>query len=111
MKSMKLTAAERKASSDGSCLASLDGKKPEYPGGLRLNLDEPTMKKLGIEIEGMQLGRVLEIKAMAKICGLSESRWGPLELQITDIEVVSDSDGEFRRAFNERAGNGRAKTK
>ena len=50
MKSMKLTAAERKASSDGSCLASPDGKKPEYPNGLRLNLDEATIKKIDFPV-------------------------------------------------------------
>jgi hypothetical protein len=65
---------------------------PQYPYGLCLNLDEMTLKKLGVT-ELPEIGKSLIIKAKVEVTARSEyeSKEGgesrSLALQITDMEI------------------------
>lgn len=87
MKSMKLEAEEAGEYSQPTAIAD----RAEYPYGLRIRLDDASLRKLAIS-ELPKVGSSMIINAKAKVCatgandinGESESY---LELQITDMGV------------------------
>lgn len=95
MVSMKLTKADREAEKkkyDGPC--SIDSE--EYPYGLRLNLDNRALKKLGIK--GLpDVGSTMTITAKVDVVGARQEDRADgrsernLDLQITDLAL--DTDG------------------
>lgn len=92
MKDMKLTAAEKKESMPQA--AKMDA--PQYPYGLRIELDKDTIKKLGIDLPA--IGEELEVRAIAKVisCHASQSAEGSdyasCSLQIISMEIKGESD-------------------
>src|SRR4051812_346583 len=91
MKSMKMTSAEKEASSPEVAMP----KQDPYPYGLRITLDKDAIKKLGIDLP--EVGETLELHALAKVtdCHASQSEGGEYascSLQITDLEVAGETD-------------------
>jgi len=87
MKDLALTSAEAKE----TMLCSNPGDAPKYPYGTALDLNDDTLKKLGIS-KLPEIGEEVAITAVAKVTRLSayEEQDGPeqcLGLQITMMEV------------------------
>lgn len=92
LKSMKLTPEQRSEEVD----EMKDPKPPVYPWGLSLQIEDETMQLLGIE--RMELGAVVEIRALARVVSSSQyEREGDdgaadknesMSVQITDMELV-----------------------
>jgi len=67
--------------------------EPQYPYGTRLELNEETLEKLGIE--DADVGDVFEITAKAKVVSASESKYENEKarqnmcLQITDLAMTA----------------------
>lgn len=63
----------------------------QYPYGLALHLDEPTLKKLGIK-DIPEVGQKLKLSAIVEVCStnVNENKSGEsrcLGLQITDMDL------------------------
>ncbi len=91
MKSMKMTPAEKEKSSPEVAMP----KQDPYPYGLRLELNQEVIEKLGIDLPAV--GEELEIRAIAKVtsCHASEGesgKYASCSVQITDMEVKGESD-------------------
>lgn len=79
-------------------------KEPEYPYGLKISLQNESLKKLGIK-EMPEVGQKMMVHAMCEVCSVSkyDSKEGgevkSMELQITDMELMknkkSDSEGLY----------------
>jgi hypothetical protein len=86
---MKMTAEEAKEQS-----TSCDVERNPYPYGLRINLDDDALKKLGITTLPA-VGSKLNFSAVAEVCSTSayQDNGGEAEtsisLQITGMEVTS----------------------
>lgn len=69
-------------------------KEPEYPYGLKISLQNESLKKLGLK-ELPEVGKKMMLHAMVECCAVSkyDSKEGgevkSLELQITDMELGS----------------------
>lgn len=96
LKSMKVTAAERKAREakyDKPCVA---GSSEQYPWGLRINLDSQSMAKLGFD-DPFPVEKVLTMNAKVRvISGRCERRANgedecSMELQIESMELTGGS--------------------
>jgi hypothetical protein len=66
---------------------------PEYPYGLRICLNEESIKKLGID-KLPELGAEMILNAKVSVCSVSKSEseggvYRNLDLQITDMELGS----------------------
>ena len=81
---------------EGSDTLGLEAKGPEYPYGLRLDLDFEAMKKLGLDQPLPTVGQTMEIKASVKIIAVravdGEENNTSAELQITDMEIVTEKE-------------------
>lgn len=93
MTDLKITKKEAKAKSESMVIGSPDSER--YPYGLRLELNNDSLEKLGIK-DMPAVGAVLMFEAKAKVVGSrqsategSENR--SVELQITHIDL---EDGE-----------------
>lgn len=69
--------------------------KEQYPYGLKIYLDNDTLKKLGIQ-ETLEIGTELILHAKVEVCSASmrETDQGSnysMDLQITDMELSSDN--------------------
>lgn len=87
MKSMKMSKSEQEKP------MTVDAPSgDEYPWGLRLNLEQQSIKKLGMK-ELPEIGSEVMVHAKAKVVGarMSENEKS-LELQITDMEMAGDDD-------------------
>jgi len=109
MKDLKITKKEAKAKSESMVIGSSDQER--YPYGLRLDLNNDTLEKLGID-KLPSVGTVLMFEAKAKVVGSrqsategSENR--SIELQITHIDMPEDTKakGELTRADTGAASN------
>lgn len=83
--SMKLTKAEAKAE------ASIEYKPPEYPYGLKIDLDNDALEKLGIA-QLPEIGTPMTVTARCEVCSVSayesqgqDKKQRNLQLQITDL--------------------------
>lgn len=91
MTDLKITRPE--VNSEPVTLGSPEG---EYPYGTRLDLDDATLKKLGIK-ELPAVGSKLMFEAKAVVIGSRQSATEGsrnLELQLTAIDLEQDEDGE-----------------
>lgn len=76
---------------------SMIGDAPEYPYGLRIDLDDSSMEKLGID-KLPEVGSTMMIMARVEVCCASESKSYSGEtnrnvaLQITEMQIGADSD-------------------
>lgn len=96
MKDLKITKKEAKAKSESMVIGSPDQER--YPYGLRLELNNDTLEKLGID-KLPSVGTVLMFEAKAKVVGSrqsategSENR--SIELQITHIDLEEGETDE-----------------
>lgn len=91
MKSMKMSAAEKKSTEVAIKSPMEDG----YPYGLRLELNQEVLEKLGIELP--QVGEKLSLEAAVEVKGVHASenedgkKYASCSLQITDMAIESDS--------------------
>lgn len=68
-----------------------DSEQPEYPYGLRINLDEESLKKLGTT-ELPEVGQGMSLKAQVEVASVSQydndkGKHREMSLQITDMEL------------------------
>lgn len=96
MKDLKITKKEAKVKSESMVIGSSDQER--YPYGLRLDLNNDTLEKLGMQALPA-VGTVLMFEAKAKVVGSrqsategSENR--SVELQITHIDLEEGETGE-----------------
>lgn len=96
MKDLKITKKEAKAKSESMVIGSADQER--YPYGLRLDLNNDTLEKLGMT-KLPSVGTVLMFEAKAKVVGSrqsategSENR--SIELQITHIDLEEGETDE-----------------
>lgn len=99
---MKNTPAERKL----EATPSVQPKGPEYPWGLRLTLNNESLKKLGLT-DNPKMGTVLHVDAVVEVCSVSsyeadspkgESR--SVDLQVTSMAIASaDDDGAADKLY------------
>jgi hypothetical protein len=87
MKSMKLTKAETENASPIEAKAAA----PQYPWGLRLELNDETMKKLGLK-ELPDVGEKMVLKANVVVESVSQNdtkdgKRQNMSLQITDMDL------------------------
>ena len=95
MKSMKLTKSEAEAT------APVEAKQdsPAYPWGLRLELNDESMKKLGLE-ELPEVGETMILHAKVVIDRVSQNdtkdggKRQDMSLQITDMSLSESGDEE-----------------
>jgi len=87
MVSMKLDASEKQ-----NTAPTVMAEAPDYPYGLRLDLDKSALSKLGIE-SLPELGSKMELHAVAEVVGVSQSESSPggehksVALQIVELGV------------------------
>jgi hypothetical protein len=85
-----------------------DSYYEKYPWGLRINLDNDALKKLGLKLSALTVGGTVDVTAKALVTSLSSDQnmentdqkvRNRVELQITDL-MVADSE-DFGSAFKE----------
>lgn len=106
MKSLKITAKEMKAKEKSLGEVAVPVDKERYPWGTRIDLDNDTLEKLGID-ELPAVGSKMTMEAKVTVIGSRQSastgsgESRSLELQITDMELGDDGDevdeGELTR--------------
>jgi len=91
MKSMKLTKQETKLQNEPTEI-----QKEEYPYGLRLNLDNDSLKKLGITTLP-EVGSYMILMAKIEVLSISENQHEgdeelrrDISIQITDMELAPE---------------------
>jgi hypothetical protein len=98
MKSLKITAAERKEREkkySKGVPVSIDGGDA-YPYGLRLDLNDETLEKLGME-SLPKVGKAMVLTAKVKVIATRENqredgeKCRSVEMQITDMEFGAGS--------------------
>ena len=94
MKSMKLTKSE----SETSMPVEAKSDAPLYPYGLRLELNDESMKKLGLE-ELPEVGETMMLMAKVVVERVSQNdtkdgKRQDMSLQITDMEIGEDEKEE-----------------
>ncbi len=63
-------------------------KEEDYPYGLRLSLNEKSLKTLGLDIKDFTVEAAVTLQAKAEVCSVNSSRHGcGVELQITDLAL------------------------
>lgn len=88
---------------------SVKSDAPQYPYGLKLNIDKDAMNKLGMK-EMPKMGNVMNMRAKCKVTNMSANEHGKhMGLQITDMEIMPDgsstSDDDWHEEYK------RSKTK
>ena len=66
---MKLSGKREKKSTD----QPVGYYKPAYPWGLDINLEDESLKKLGMDISDMKVGQKISIMAEAKVTNISQT--------------------------------------
>lgn len=101
--SMKLDKKAKKDKEATCCAEPAD--KPEFPWGLRITLEKEQIKKLGgLECDvsdtvGVQaVGNIVSVRKEKIQSDNGESSRHTIEIQLTDIDVVTD--GDFEKAFD-----------
>ena len=89
---MKRTKTEKKESTK-DCAPCSSSSTEEYPYGLEIRLEKETLKKLGIDVDDIAIGRKLTVEATAKVTNLNKSLSvsndsSSMSLQITDMAIT-----------------------
>lgn len=90
---MKLSDEERSEYPD-----TVMANQPLYPWGLSIQLDDDTLKKLGLKLPN--LDQVIEFKCRAQVIAVNSRKDGndedesSVSLQITDMELVENDSGD-----------------
>lgn len=101
--SMKRTKADIKAERDRYAEGPIGGEGDAYPYGLRLSLDDETLKKLGIK--PAKVGGTFHLIASCEVCAVSidESTTGGershMSLQITEMSLAPADAKSAASAF------------
>lgn len=79
-------------------------EQPVFPYGLCINLDEDTIKKLGLDTEDCEVGSKIHLCCMAEVTDFGQRKMNDgvqrrIELQITDI-AFENEDEEGTSAFS-----------
>lgn len=81
--------------------------RDEYPWGLRISLDNETIKRLGIDAKAMpSVGDIIAVVGMAKVCSVSShssdgnEQRSSIDLQITDLGLEPPKRDEGRDLKN-----------
>lgn len=87
--SMKKTKAERKADKP---LSVPDAPTEDYPYGLRLDLNEDTLDKLGLDTlpdvgDELDLAAKVKVETVSQRTGMDGKKSRSLDLQITDMKL------------------------
>lgn len=82
----------------------MEMSSPQYPYGLCIDLDKPSLEKLGKSTSDFEMGQEMEITCMVRVKSLSSSSYEDgdkhesVGLQITDMELdSSESDSDKAR--------------
>jgi len=91
--SMKRTRAEKKENIEPCAPSSTLSSVEEYPYGLEIRLEKESLKKLGIDVDDVAIGRKVHIEAVAKITNLNKSvsmsnDSSSMSIQITDMSIT-----------------------
>ena len=63
--------------------------REEYPYGLRISLDDSVIKKLGLNLKGVNIGQKVKLSGIAAVIEISEyEKRKTLGLQIQQVEVT-----------------------
>jgi len=83
--------------------------EPRYPYGLKLDLCEEELKKLGLDADDFILDEDVMVYAKAKICRTSKSEYQcedgeiksnqTVELQVTHLQLIPAAAGSLRELF------------
>ncbi|NYT45135.1 hypothetical protein H0A64_09905 [Alcaligenaceae bacterium] len=76
-------------------LAEVEADTPEYPYGLRINLDDDSLKKLGIT-ELPEVGTTMTLQARVEVVSVSQhesdnGKHRDMSLQITDMTLEASN--------------------
>lgn len=75
--------------------------QPDYPYGLRISLNEQTLKKLDLEAD-CEIGDYIDLRALARVTSVSlgdhpdRGKTCCIELQIEQLAVESETDEDTR---------------
>lgn len=95
MKSMKLTKSE----ATEMMPKAVEAEAPAYPWGLRLELNDESMKKLGLDKlpkvgDKMKLEAVVVVDRVSQVDTKEGGKREDMSLQITDMELSADLSDE-----------------
>lgn len=100
MTNMKLSKEQAKE----YAVPSLSKDAPQYPYGLRLDLDSEALKKLGMT-ELPEIGQPMELRAKVEVCSTSENKsmdgteYKSVCLQITDMELSKEPTNKAKELY------------
>lgn len=100
MKNMKMSKSETKK------MESPEVDKPQYPYGLKMNLDNETIEKLGMKTMP-EMGKAMMLMAMVTVTDMHESKsegsnYRSLGLQITDMSIEDEKESLEKRLYPEK---------
>jgi hypothetical protein len=96
MVDMAYTEQEKQEAADSGCALSPEFQ-PKYPYGLCISMDEQSMDKIGLDLDGVNIGDMLHLHCLARLTSMSmnesdSGRKGRIELQITHISAEDEDD-------------------
>ena len=105
MQSMKNVAPKKQAKEvSAACEA------PDYPYGLRLSLNDDTLKKLKMKAEDFEMDEEFFLTAKVSVVGVfvdhtASGKRSSVDLQITELEIQDEAD-EAMKIWEEAYENG-----
>ena|GEM_PF-997730 len=82
------------------------GQETKFPWGLRVNLEDAEIKKLGLKLKDFDTDTVVRIEAKAEVTRVSEDdtrsngKTQSLSFQITDMSLLKEGDDGFERGWD-----------
>lgn len=106
---MKLDPSQR----DSPMVETAETEGPEYPYGLRLDLNKESLEKLGKSANDFKMDDEMEMTCRVKVCGMSSSSYSDgdsyesVDLQIVSMELNSSKsdDERINRMYGDDDGN------
>lgn len=68
---------------------AMKDRGPQYPYGLRICLDEASLKRLKFDHGDFRVGGILHLHAFARVSSVSDDS-PRVELQLTDLKIESE---------------------
>jgi hypothetical protein len=105
MQSMKNATPKKQAKE-----VSIACEAPDYPYGLRLSLNDDTLKKLKMKAEDFEMDEEFFLTAKVSVVGVSVDKMASgkrssVDLQITELEIQDEAD-EAMKIWEEAYENG-----
>lgn len=106
LKSLKTTAAERKAREKESCKPCGPGSTDSYPYGTCIRLDKDALKKLGLNLASFKAKGRVSVTAVGYVKSIRFHEGesydsNELEIQLTELGIEKDDKGSALDAVNE----------